>query len=175
MPASGDNAWFANSGTLGIDGMGSGSFGTTLYVGALKGVEMSPSFEHAELYGMERLERRAVAKHTLKVKVSCKYAMWDAMTDAMLAYIMTGGASTSTAWTTGTDATVGMNSAANKNTAALFSITAVVYSADRLQHFTLKAHEVYFEGVPYALTENEFITRDLSGTASYITIIPSTA
>jgi hypothetical protein len=134
---------------------------------------MSPSFEHVELYGMESVMRAAVAKHTLKVKVSCKYAMWDPAADTILNYVMTGGATTGD-FTPDTTTTTGMDAAANKNCVALFTMTATIHPADSTtQWYAVTAHDIYFEGVPFALTENEFIVRDLSGTAKYIEIAKS--
>jgi len=134
---------------------------------------MSPSFEHVELYGMESVMRAAVAKHTLKVKVSCKYAMWDPAADTILNYVMTGGATTAD-FTADDTATTGMDAAANKNAVALFTMTATIHPADSTtQWYAVTAHDIYFEGVPFALTQNEFIVRDLSGTAKYIEIAKS--
>lgn len=134
---------------------------------------MSPSFEHVELYGMESVMRKAVAKHSLKVKVTCKYAMWDPATDAILNYVMTGGA-TPTAFATDDTAVTGIDAPANKNNVALFTITASVNPSDsQTLYLAYTAHDVYFEGVPFNMTQHEFITRDLSGTAKYISVATS--
>lgn len=131
---------------------------------------MSPSFEHVELYGMESVMRKAVAKHSLKVKVTCKYAMWDPSSDAILNYVMTGGA-TPGDFTADDVAVTGLDAPANKNNVALFTITASVNPSDNQSSvLSYTAHEVYFEGVPFNMTQHEFITRDLSGTAKYISI-----
>lgn len=134
---------------------------------------MSPSFEHVELYGMESVMRAAVAKHSLKVKVSFKYAMWDPAVDTILNWVMTGGATTGD-FTADTTAVTGVDAAANKNAVALFTITATIHPADSTtQYYAVTAHDVYFEGVPFAMTENEWIVRDLSGTAKFISIAKS--
>ena len=131
---------------------------------------MSPSFEHVELYGMESVMRKAVAKHSLKVKVTCKYAMWDPSSDAILNYVMTGGA-TPGSFTADDTAVSGLDAPANKNNVALFTITASVNPSDsQALYLSYTAHDVYFEGVPFNMTQHEFITRDLSGTAKYITV-----
>lgn len=145
----------------------------SITVAALKGVDMSPSFEHVELYGMESVMRAAVAKHSLKVKVSCKYAMWDPAADTILNWVMTGG-STTEDFTAGTAETTGLDNEANKNKVGLFTMSASVRPADsNTLYYTVTAHDIYFEGVPFALTENEFIVRDLSGTAKFISITKS--
>lgn len=146
----------------------------TIKVGAVQGIDMSPSFEHVELYGMESVMRLAVAKHSLKVKVSCKYAMWDPAVDTILNQVMTGGGTTGD-FTADTTTTTGIDAPANKNAVALFTMSATIHPADSTTlYYTITAHDVYFEGVPFALTQNEFITRDLSGTAKCISLQKST-
>lgn len=134
---------------------------------------MSPSYEHVELYGMEDVTRLAVAKHSLKVKVSFKYAMWDPSVDTILNYWMTGGGTTGD-FTVDDTTTTGINAPGNKNKVALFTISASVNPADSSTlYYCVNAHDVYFEGVPFGLTQNEFIVRDLSGTAKFISITKS--
>lgn len=171
-----EHAFFANSGALMVSTATGGTTGDAtdeIGIAALKGVEMSPSFEHVELYGMESVQRLAVAKHSLKVKVSCKYAMWDPSADYILNYVMTGGGAT-TSFTMDSTAGTGVDNSCNKNQVALFTMTATMNPHDSCSlYYSITAHGVYFEGVPFGMSENEFIVRDLSGTAKYITIAKS--
>jgi hypothetical protein len=123
---------------------------------------------------MESVMRAAVAKHSLKVKVTCKYAMWDPSADTILNYVLTGGGTTGD-FTADTTTTTGVDAPANKNCVALFTLTATIHPADSTTlYYSVTAHDVYFEGVPFAMTENEWIVRDMSGTAKFISIQKST-
>ncbi len=75
-------SFFANYGQLQV----ASTDGTNVVsIAAIKGVEMSPEFEHVELYGMEEVTRADVAKHSLKVKVNLKFAKWDPAADMIMA------------------------------------------------------------------------------------------
>lgn len=154
-------SWFADSATLTIAST-TGANPTTVAV--LKGVEITPAFEIVELYGMESVKRRAVAKHSLKVDVSVTYAMWDPDADYILWSFLNGDFATT--------ATTGVNdNAGNRNKNALFQIVATVKDTETLTDtLTITCDDVYFESVPFAMTEHEFIVRDLKGTASDITL-----
>jgi len=150
-------SWFADSATLTIaDSTG----GNPTTVAVLKGVEITPSFEIVELYGMESVKRRAVARHTFKVEVSVTYAMWDPDADYILWSFLKGSFATTA--TTGVDDT-----ACNRNKNALFQIVATVKDTEACTDtITLTCSDVYFESVPFSMTEHEFISRDLKGTAA---------
>jgi|WetSurMetagenome_2_1015567.scaffolds.fasta_scaffold01555_16 hypothetical protein len=144
-------SWFANSALLTV----ATSSGAAQTVAVLKGFEMTPKFEIVELYGMEKLTRAAVARHSQKVDVSCKYAAWDPAADQILTEFQ--------AATTGND----------KNKCGLFTIVATVKDVTNAHTLTMTAIDVYFDSVPFAFTENEFIVRDLKGTAADYTIVQS--
>jgi hypothetical protein len=100
----------------------------------------------------------------MKVDVSCKFAMWDPTADTIGWSILNGSY-------TGT-ATTGVNDAAGqRNQVAMFTIVATVHDTANLNTMTLTASNVYFDSLPLSLTENEFIVRDLKGTASDITVV----
>lgn len=155
-----DSSWFADSATLTIADE-DGNNPTTVAV--LRGVEITPRFEIVELYGMESIKRRAVAKHSMKVDVSVRYAMWNPDADYIFWSFLNGDFATT--------ATTGVNdSAGNRNKNALFKITATIKDTETLgETLTLVADDVYFESVPFAMTEHEFIQRDLKGTAADFT------
>lgn len=138
----GNVAFFANSATLSIDGES---------VAVLKGFEITPKFEIVELYGMEKLTRQAVARHSQKCDVSCKYAAWATSSAFMTKWIAQATGNT-------------------KNTCGLFTVTAIIKDTTGAQTLTMTASSVYFDSVPYAFSENEFMVRDLKGTAKGYTI-----
>jgi hypothetical protein len=167
MPTAGNTSWFANSAALVVIPLNSaGAPQTAVTVGVLKGVEMTPKFEIAELYGMESIKRRAVQRYNMKVDVSCKFAMWDPTADTIGWSILNGSYLAT--------ATTGVNDGSGqRNQVAMFTIVATVKDTANLNSMTLTATNVYFDSLPLSLTENEFIVRDLKGTASDITVVYS--
>ena len=84
-------AFFANYGEMSLviaDDTGADS--TEVKVAALKGISITPKFEHVTLFGMERVTRAAVAKHSLSVDVSIEVAMWDPESDIILQGVLLG-------------------------------------------------------------------------------------
>ena len=158
-------SFFANYGQLMV-ASADASFSSPVAIAAIKGVEISPEFEHVELYGMEEVTRADVAKHSLKVKVSLKFAKWDPEADTIMAGVLLGdfyrGASDTAITKTN------INDVSYKNKVALFNIVATMYTTDRARKVTATAYNVYFTGIPYQFNENEFIVRDLTGTAEYM-------
>ena len=90
----GRSAFFANYGSMTMtvaSYTGTTANGTaTVEVAALKGISITPKFEHVTLYGMERVTRAAVAKHSLNVDVSVEVAMWNPDSDHILKGVMLG-------------------------------------------------------------------------------------
>jgi hypothetical protein len=138
-------SWFANSANLTLTGV---------TIAALKGVTIEPKYEMVELFGMEDTERAAIARHSLKVPITVKYAKWDASADTLFTSVI-GVAGTSTA--------------TNRNIAPVFTMTASFRSSDGSQYQTYTVTDVVFDGVPINMSENEFVTRDLSGTGAMAT------
>lgn len=158
-------SFFANYGQLQV----ASTDGTNVVpIAAIKGVEMTPEFEHVELYGMEEVTRADVAKHSLKVKVNLKYAKWDPDADYIMNSIILGDFNRGVADVDITKANI--NAVDYKNKVALFKVTATMYTTDRTRKVTATAHNVYFTGVPWQFNENEFIVRDLTGTAEYLEV-----
>ncbi len=147
-------SWFANSAALQIL-----QGATAVSIAALKGVTITPRFEIVDLYGMESVLRQAVVKHSMKVDIECKYAMWDPDTDSIMAGVLMGNAAATT-----NPATVD-DTATYRNTLGLFTITATIKDTTLAKTLTATAWEVYFDSVPYEFNENEFMVRNLKGTA----------
>ena len=158
-------AFFANYGTMTLviaDDAGDDS--TEVKVAALKGISITPKFEHVTLFGMERVTRAAVAKHSLAVDVSIEVAMWDPESDIILQGVLLGHEDDS-------DITEDLiNNSEWKNKVARFNITMAMLDTDGEKTVTLKAEDVYFESVPYEMTENEFISRNLTGTGASVSV-----
>jgi hypothetical protein len=158
----GNRAFFANYGSMTLQVASDTSF-TTVPAAAIKGVGMTPKAEHVVLFGMERLTRAAVAKHTLTVDVTLEYAMWDPDNDYVMQGVLLGHLATGSGITE-----ANINDPLWKNKVCLFNITSEMIDTDALRKVVLVASDVYFESVPWEMKENEFISRSLSGTAKVI-------
>jgi hypothetical protein len=157
-------AFFADYGTMTLTVASDTGTTAEVQVAAIKGVTIAPKFEHVSLYGMERVTRAAVAKHSLSVDVSMEVAMWNPDSDAILQGVMLGHNSG-----TRTDITEELLNDVNyKNKVARFNIAAELIDTDGLRKVVVTASDVYFESVPYEMKEHEFITRNLSGTGKSV-------
>lgn len=158
-------AFFSNYGEMTLkiaDDTGADS--TEVKVAALKGISITPKFEHVTLFGMERVTRAAVAKHSLAVDVSIEVAMWDPESDIILQGVLLGHEDDS-------DITEDLiNNSEWKNKVARFNITMAMLDTDGEKTVTLRAEDVYFESVPYEMKENEFISRNLTGTGASVSV-----
>lgn len=135
----------------------------TVEVAALKGISITPKFEHVTLYGMERVTRAAVAKHSLNVDVSVEVAMWNPDSDHILKGVLLGRYDPASAVNK-----TNINDPRWKNKVARFDISMEMIETDALRKVVLVASDVYFESVPYEMKENEFISRNLSGTGKSV-------
>jgi len=152
----GTGAWFADTAELTITDYAGAN---PVPVAILQDVEFSLEFEHVELYGMESIKRQAVAKHSAKIPITAKFGAWDPTKD----YIMWGcmmGTNTQTATITIDD------SSARRNQEALYTLTATIRNWSGSATLTATVTGVYFTGVPFKLSQHEFIMRDLKGTGS---------
>jgi hypothetical protein len=93
--------------------------------------------------------------------------MWDPAADYILWSFLSGEFAT-------TAATQVDDTDDNRNRNALFQIVATVKDTETGTHtITLTCEDVYFESVPFSLTEHEFISRDLKGTAADFSVVYS--
>ena len=163
----GRRAFFANYGAMTMtvaSYTGSVSNGTaTVEVAALKGISIVPKFEHVTLFGMERVTRAAVAKHSLAIDVSVEVAMWNPDSDHILKGVLLGRYDPASAVNK-----TNMNDPRWKNKVARFNLSMDMIDTDALRKVTLVASDVYFESVPYEMKENEFISRNLTGTGKSV-------
>jgi len=163
----GRSAFFANYGSMTMtvaSYKGAEANGTaTVEVAALKGISITPKFEHVTLYGMERVTRAAVAKHSLNVDVSVEVAMWNPDSDHILKGVLLGRYDPASTVTKDH-----INDARWKNKVARFNISMEMIETDALRKVVLVASDVYFESVPYEMKENEFISRNLTGTGKSV-------
>lgn len=161
----GRRAFFANYGTMSLviaDDTGADS--TEVKVAALKGISVVPKYEHVTLFGMERVTRAAVAKHSLAVDVTIEVAMWDPESDIILQGVLLGHESDDDI------AEDKINDPLWKNKVARFNLTMKMLDTDGEKEVTLRVEDVYFESVPYEMKENEFISRNLTGTGAAISV-----
>jgi len=163
----GRSAFFANYGSMTMtvaSYTGTTAKGTaTVEVAALKGISITPKFEHVTLYGMERVTRAAVAKHSLNVDVSVEVAMWNPDSDHILKGVLLGRYDPASPVNK-----TNINDPRWKNKVARFDISMEMIETDALRKVVLVASDVYFESVPYEMKENEFISRNLSGTGKSV-------
>lgn len=156
-------SWFANSAELTIS-----SGGSDVPVGVLKEVTFTPQFEHVPLYGLGSVKRQAIAKHTFKVGIKAKYAMWDPEADYIAWSVLKG--------TNTTDEQTGVDDSAQyRSSVATFSISAVLYDSKRTKKVTVTTTGVYFTSIPFGLTENEWVVRELEGEGSDFTMVYGSA
>jgi len=158
-------AFFADYGAMTLTVASDDGTFPEVQVAALKGVSITPKFEHVSLYGMERVTRAAVAKHSLAVDVSMEVAMWNPDSDIILQGVLLGHISGASPITE-----ANINDAAWKNKVARFTISMDMIDTDAQRKVTVTASDVYFESVPYEMKEHEFITRNLSGTGKSVSV-----
>ena len=90
--------------------------------------------------------------------------MWDPESDIILQGVLLGHEDDS-------DITEDLiNNSEWKNKVARFNITMAMLDTDGEKTVTLKAEDVYFESVPYEMKENEFISRNLTGTGASVSV-----
>ncbi len=137
-------------------------------VGVAKGCEVTVEFEHVELYGIGSILRQGVSKHTARVPVTISSAKFDPTLATGIAKtygLSLKGDGSSTVSTTITDT----------NQVALFTVNGKFTADDGTTLLQLTVTNVYFESLPFAFTENEYVTFELSGVGSGITIAPNHA
>jgi hypothetical protein len=156
--------FFANRAVLTIVGTSSSANPSVQTIAVLKGVEITVNFEHVELYGMGSIVRQDVAKHSARVEVKIRFAKFDP-TVASSTYFPY--------WIlnpTGTTTPSGVIE--DTNAEKLFTVVATVTGTGGL---VMKATitSVYFENVPMALPENDFVVMDFVGYGSAVTFANS--
>ena len=127
---------------------------TTTTVAVLKGVEITTAFEHEELYGMDSALRQDVAKHTTGIEFKVSHAKFnpDPAAGWEMDILKPAG---------------GDGSTSDVNTVfSPYVILTVLDTSTTYQEIILK--NVYFEGLPTNLPENDYIVRELNGKGSDI-------
>lgn len=146
-----ENAYYGNDLTLAIE---TGA-GTSLPVGALKNVEITPGFEQDDLYGAESTKRQATKQREFSVSVSVGVAKYDV---AMIQEWMGGSGSSST----------GVEDTSDP---ALFQITGSVTPVGGGNDLEGVVDEVRFPEMPiFSASEGEFVTEELEGTGKDLTV-----
>jgi hypothetical protein len=151
------DTYFGNRGTLAI--VGTNASPTTQTLAVLKGVEINVTFEHVDLYGMGSIMRQDANKHTAKVEVNVKFAKFDpALTAFWPAWILN---------VTGTSSASGVIE--DTNAEKFWTVTAnwVGSNGRKMQAVVTN---VYFEGLPIPMPENDYVILDLKGYGDGITL-----
>jgi len=142
--------YFGNRGSITIDGE---------TIAVLKGIEVNVTFEHEELYGMDSILRQDVAKHTAAVEVKISAAKFDpAMAEGLgkiYGWVLAGSAAGAVA-TTITDT----------NSVAVMDVVVAIKGTNDATDTTITVTDVYFEGLPFPMPENDFTVFELNGKGS---------
>lgn len=120
-------------------------------ISVLRGLSIIYNWDVKELYGTDSVNRVDEAKHNLKIEVNIRYSKWDPLitTDLGCKILRPTGAT---------------GEIEDTNTLYLDTvvITALGSAGGTMTH-TLT--NVYFNGLPYPLPENDFLVRELKGYA----------
>lgn len=155
-----NDTFFGNRGIVTIVGTTPSANPTVQTIAVLKGVEINVNFEHVELYGMGSIMRQDAARHTAKVEVKIRFAKFDPTVAASTYFPY---------WILNPSATTTPSGAIeDTNTEKMFTVVCTNTGTGGL---VMKATVtgVYFENVPNALPENDFVVMDLTGYGSAVT------
>ena len=128
--------------------------GTLTTISVMKGVEVTSNWEIETLYGLDSLERQDEAKHSIDTEIKISYAKFDPdpSADWVMSIIKPAGG----------DGTV-------SDTYDLYVPYMVITVEDTDAAVTeMILSEVYFEGLPMPMSENDFVVRELTGHAKDI-------
>lgn len=148
--------YFANRATLTVGGE---------TVAVLKGIEITANWETETLYGMDSIFRVDEAKHTVDVEVKITSAQFDPNMAAGFSTIY--GESFN-----GTEGTTALT-IADTNSVAVFDVVATIRGTGQTTSTTITVSDVYFEAFPFPMSENDFITFELTGHGKTLTFATS--
>ena len=122
---------------------------TEIVVASLKGVTVTLSAEHVDLYSADSIEREDVKKRQLEVPVEVSIAAFDVA-------LMQG-------WMAG-DSTTTATSVTDTSDVATFTLTGTLTPAGGGSDLKAVVEEVYFPEMPVMdASEGEWVVHDLSG------------
>lgn len=131
------------------------SGGTDVNVGEAKGVTITPTGDHVELYSADSALRSAVKKRELKVNVEIEVAAWDV---DMIKEWLGGGSGSSSSFSDETDV-------------QLFNLVGAVTPSDGGTDLEGDVTGIYFEEMPVMdASEEEWVTESLSGVGKDLTV-----
>jgi len=129
--------------------------GTDVNVGEAKGVTVTPTAEHNELYSADSIKRSAVKRREAKVNVEIEVAAWDV---EMIKQWLGGDGTSSSTFEDSTDP-------------QLFNLVGTVTPSDSGTDLEADVTGVYFEEMPvFDASEEEWVTESLSGTGADVTV-----
>lgn len=132
-------------------------------IGVAKGCEVTIEFEHVELYGMGSIERQGVSKHTAKVPVTISSAKFDPT-------LVDGFASVYGVVVDPLNEVVGDPSIDDTTFVPRMNLVGTFTSDDGNFVLGLEVEDIYFESLPFAFTENEYVVFELSGVGEQVSI-----
>lgn len=148
--------YFANRGTLTID---------SETVAVLKGIEITANWETETLYGMDSILRQDEAKHTVDVEVKISSAKFDPALASGFSSAYGGSLS-------GNEASPALT-ITDTNDVAVFDVVASIQGTGQTTTTTITVSDVYFESLPFPMSENDFITFELTGHGKTVTFATS--
>jgi len=160
----GASEYFANYGVLTM--LPTGGSWTAQTVAVVKDISVGFSAEHVGLWGFGDPHRQAVARHTFKIPVKCKFAKFNPT-------VNTSGASGF--WAFGILSPFGASSGggggtSTNNAVQLFTVTAEFYSIDGSgPNLLATVSNVYFKNFDLKASEGQWIQIDLDGEGSDVT------
>ncbi|MFA6364213.1 hypothetical protein [Methanoregula sp.] len=138
------DTFFGNRGVITIDGASP--------VAVFKGIEITPKYDVAKLYGGGSILRQDLARHTFRVEVKIKAAKFDTIVGTSFMYSILNP--------TTNDGTV-----LDTNAVKTFTVVATATGAlGTICKQTVTG--VYFESIPMGLPENDWWTPEFSGEGS---------
>lgn len=149
-----ERTWFGNHGVVEF-----GPAGSSLTVVALaKDLEVRASGEYEKLYALGSTLRQDVAIHTKEASVKFKILKFDPANSPLWKIL-------------DPDHVTGDYEMASTSKVALFDVAVYLdRTASTGQNIKLLVEDVYFEGLPFTVSETEWIGLELDGVGSKLTL-----
>lgn len=130
------------------------SSGTSITVGIIQGVTVTPVFETDELYGADSILREDIVQRDFEVEVECEFTEWDI---ALIKEFLGGSGSSSTGVVDTTDP-------------ALFTVTGKMTPRDSSTTDDVTVDEVVFDELPiFSSSKDEHMDKNITGIGRTLT------
>ena len=131
-------------------------------IAVAKGIEVTVTFEHVELYGFGSIVRQDVARHSMKVDFKLRFAKFDPVLANYFMYWQLNPSATATP----------SGSVEDTNSVKTFTVTYKQIGTGG-NIFDASIANVYFEDFPMPSPENDFTVVEVMGHGTNITITNS--